>query len=302
MLKTPRVSPAWALAFVGFLVLAEWLGAGIAVSLVLLMVIAYCILNEWFWRRHEAAEHERQLVREGRLHGVILKHKRVLQRKRRQGRFQDEYGIWNEEKWHRDLRHFVTKVLPYEMDPDDLDQLGDAASLVVAYLDELEDDADISDEVDLRGKDSPQSQGHAFEHSCAQILREQGWRARVTTASGDQGVDIEAEREGYRVVVQCKFYSSTVGNGAVQEIAAGRLHYQADLGIVVSRTSFTPAARQLAQTTGVVLVDYDDLHDINMLIPALADEKTDLDEVFDSPEIKGLVQQKARIEPRLSTD
>ncbi|MNR61631.1 hypothetical protein D3C85_1834330 [compost metagenome] len=80
------------------------------------------------------------------------------------------------------------------------------------------------------------------------------------------------------------------------------MHYQADLGIVVSRTSFTPAARQLAQTTGVVLVDYDDLHDINMLIPALADEISDLDEEFYSSDIEDQARKKIRVEPRLSID
>lgn len=302
MFKKPRVSPALALAFVGFLILSEWQGAGIAAFFVLLMVAAYCMLNEWFWCRQESEEFEQQAAREARLRDVIIKHQRVLQRKRRQGRFQDEYGIWNEEKWHRDLRHFVTKVLPFEMESDDLDHLADAVFSVDACLEELQDNALIKDEVDLPIKDSPQSQGHAFEHNCAEILRTQGWHARVTTASGDQGVDIEAERGGYRVVVQCKFYSSTVGNGAVQEVAAGRLHYQADLGMVVSRTSFTSAARQLAQTTGVVLVNYDDLHEINTLIPTFAEETGNLDVEFDSLEKEDKIRRKARIEPRLSDD
>nr|WP_226816675.1 restriction endonuclease [Advenella sp. FME57] len=113
-----------------------------------------------------------------------------------------------------------------------------------------------------------------FEHKCAQVLRSVGWNARVTVASGDQGVDIEAERQdGYRIVVQCKYYSSPVGNSAVQEIAAGVQHYQANRGVVVSQASFTPAARRLAKTTNVLLVDLDDLEYIDSLLDGIEIEE-----------------------------
>jgi restriction system protein len=62
-----------------------------------------------------------------------------------------------------------------------------------------------------------------------------------------------------RIVVQCKFYSSPVGNKAVQEAAAARLHERADQAIVVSNAAYTKAARQLAGTTGVILLHHDDL-------------------------------------------
>jgi restriction system protein len=70
--------------------------------------------------------------------------------------------------------------------------------------------------------------------------------------------DIIAERDGKRIVVQCKFYSKPVGNKAVQE-AAARLHGRADKAIVVSNAAYTKAARQLAGTTGVILLHHDDL-------------------------------------------
>jgi restriction system protein len=50
-----------------------------------------------------------------------------------------------------------------------------------------------------------------------------------------------------------------VGNKAVQEAAAARLHERADQAIVVSNAAYTKAARQLAGTTGVILLHHDDL-------------------------------------------
>ena len=50
-----------------------------------------------------------------------------------------------------------------------------------------------------------------------------------------------------------------MGVAAVQQAAAARLHYRADRAMVVTNTTFTPAARELAATNDVVLWDRDDI-------------------------------------------
>ncbi|MEK4035181.1 restriction endonuclease [Methylocystis sp. IM2] len=76
-----------------------------------------------------------------------------------------------------------------------------------------------------------------YEHYCAALLRESRWAARVTRASGDQGVDIVAEKRGARIVVQCKKYRKPVGNRAVQEIVAAIAHEDAQRGWSWRRTA-----------------------------------------------------------------
>ena len=93
-----------------------------------------------------------------------------------------------------------------------------------------------------------------FEHYFAEILRSNGWDARVTQASGDQGINIIATRGNVKAVFLCKKYSQPVGNGEVQEIVAGKQYDQADIAAVVSNAMFTPSAKQLAGTTGVHLL------------------------------------------------
>jgi hypothetical protein len=56
--------------------------------------------------------------------------------------------------------------------------------------------------------------------------------------------ELNLSRDGKRIVVQCKFYSKPVGNKAVQEAAAARLHEHADKAIVVSNAAYTKAARR----------------------------------------------------------
>lgn len=105
-----------------------------------------------------------------------------------------------------------------------------------------------------------------FEHYCAALLRQARWRADVTPASGDQGVDIVAEKRGLRIVVQCKMYSKPVGNRAVQEIVAGIAHVDAQRGVVVTTVGYTPAAEALAASNNVLLLHHSQLHRIDRLL------------------------------------
>ena len=105
-----------------------------------------------------------------------------------------------------------------------------------------------------------------YEEFCAAALREQKWRARVTQASGDQGVDIVAEKRGLRIVVQCKKYSKPVGNRAVQEVVAGIAHEDAQRGVVVATCGYTPAAEALAASNNVLLLHHKELQRIDRLL------------------------------------
>jgi restriction system protein len=98
-----------------------------------------------------------------------------------------------------------------------------------------------------------------YERMCADILTADGWHARITKASGDQGVDVVADRNGVRIVLQCKLYSSPVGNSAVQEVFAGKVHEEAQYAAVVTNAGYTVGARQIANKTQVALLHHDDL-------------------------------------------
>lgn len=104
-----------------------------------------------------------------------------------------------------------------------------------------------------------------FERHCAEAMRLAGWAAETTKGSGDQGVDVVAERARIRVVLQCKRYSTSVGNKAVQEAFAAKTFARAQHAAVVTNSQFTPAARALAASTGVLLLHFTDLARPNKL-------------------------------------
>jgi hypothetical protein len=115
-------------------------------------------------------------------------------------------------------------------------------------------------EVAQNDKDIP-SDGIDFEHWCARELEEQGWSVTVSKASGDQGIDVVASKQSMCVAVQCKRYSTPIGNKAVQEAFSGAKHYGADIAVVMGTGGFTKSAQDLAISTNVILLDAEMIDD-----------------------------------------
>lgn len=105
--------------------------------------------------------------------------------------------------------------------------------------------------------------GHEFEYYCAALLRQIGFaNVEVTKGSGDQGIDILATKDDVKYGIQCKCYSSDIGNKAVQEAFAGKTFYGCHVAVVLTNRYFTPAAKELAKKNDVILWDRDKLNDM----------------------------------------
>ena len=108
--------------------------------------------------------------------------------------------------------------------------------------------------------------GTEFEQWLIASIRQAGIAdAKPTKRTGDQGADIVV-RQGRTIVIQAKCYQQSVGNAAVQEVHAAKVHYAADEAWVVTNSTFTRSARELATSTGVRLVDRSTLRDIGSLV------------------------------------
>lgn len=98
--------------------------------------------------------------------------------------------------------------------------------------------------------------GYDFEEYVANLYRKLGYKIdKVTKKSGDQGADIIAYNDNIKYVIQVKFYNSPVGNKAVQEVVGALGMYNAQKGIVVTNSTYTPSAIELANANHIELVD-----------------------------------------------
>ena len=99
-------------------------------------------------------------------------------------------------------------------------------------------------------------EGHDFEYYCAELLKNNGfYNVSVTQGSRDQGIDVLAEKGGVKYGIQCKCYSSDIGNKAVQEAFSGCRYYNCHVPVVMTNRYFTRQAKDLAQKTNVLLWD-----------------------------------------------
>ena len=126
------------------------------------------------------------------------------------------------------------------------------------FLDKLRSDKTISipkynlTQIDLM--DSVQ-----FENYVADIFNMLGYKTKNTKLSGDQGVDVIAEKDNKIIAIQVKHYSQPVGNHAIMEVVGGARFYNATLCYVITNNYFTKSARQLADANNVILWDRDTL-------------------------------------------
>ena len=118
---------------------------------------------------------------------------------------------------------------------------------------------DMSKEVEMRKQAVEYSNvqnGYEFEEYVANLYRKLGYTIEeVTKKSGDQGADIIAYKDKIKYVIQVKFYNNPVGNKAVQEVVGAIGMYKASRGIVVTNSTFTPSAVELAKANNIELVD-----------------------------------------------
>ncbi|MEK4715727.1 restriction endonuclease [Sporosarcina sp. FSL K6-5500] len=99
--------------------------------------------------------------------------------------------------------------------------------------------------------------GLQFEKLLCDIFKEKGYKAIMTKASGDQGVDLIIYNGERKIAVQCKRYKESykVGNTAIQEVITGKLFYDCTEAWVISTSTYTSNAIKLASKVGVKLID-----------------------------------------------
>lgn len=117
------------------------------------------------------------------------------------------------------------------------------------------------EKVELSGKYSLNNitTGTQFELYLVNLFKDLGYKAKHNGKSGDQGADLILKKDDYVYAVQAKYYTGKLSNTPVQEIAGALKFYNANQGVVVTNSSFTPGAEELAKANNVILIDGKDL-------------------------------------------
>ncbi len=101
-----------------------------------------------------------------------------------------------------------------------------------------------------------------FEIQVAKLLERDGFNVKVTSYSGDSGVDIWAWRTDDRVKmpVQCKHYQAAkAGVGAVRELIGAMKINDSRVGLLICTNGFTAGAHKLAEENKISLWDIEEV-------------------------------------------
>ncbi len=203
---------------------------------------------------------------------LIERHAGNLARKRRESALEDRPGVSDAEAWRRVQDRFIERQLLDGVSDDARAAALADSQLIGRWIRTMERAADIAERQRARrsffGRGFRTAMtGSEYEAFCARILERSGWRVGNLRDTGDQGVDLVARKRNCIVAIQCKRYGGSVGNGAVQEIVAGRAMVEgADHAAVVSNATYTRSARELAEVNHVLLLHHDDLGRLDDLL------------------------------------
>lgn len=154
-----------------------------------------------------------------------------------------------------------------------LNSLGRTNEYANLYYDRVEHNNKVSDKdrylkgnfekekIELSGKYSLNNitTGTQFELYLENLFKDLGYKAKHNGKSGDQGADLILKKGDYVYAVQAKYYTGKLSNTPVQEITGALKFYNANQGVVITNSEFTPGAEELAKANNVILIDGKDL-------------------------------------------
>lgn len=108
-----------------------------------------------------------------------------------------------------------------------------------------------------------------FEEYIADLLEGLGYqRVNIRGGSGDQGVDILAEKAGERVAIQCKRYKGMVGPHEVRDLMGAMGSADAQRGLLITTGVFSIQAERMLGEAQIEMIDG------NKLIEVIAEART----------------------------
>lgn len=122
-----------------------------------------------------------------------------------------------------------------------------------------------------------------FELAVGDLFIDKGYEVWTTRATGDQGVDLFLEKDGKKVVVQCKTHKKVLGPNSVRDLYGAMTAQQADEAFLVAPSGFSAATKAFCRDKPIKLFDIDDLtkmtYDFESYSPYWLDNAKSLDDM-----------------------
>lgn len=98
--------------------------------------------------------------------------------------------------------------------------------------------------------------GYDFELLISVILENCKFKCNLTPKSKDNGADILAYKNNLTWAIQTKlYYNHSVGNKGVQEVYTAKNYFNANLGAIITNSTFSKQAIDVAKKLNIILID-----------------------------------------------
>lgn len=108
--------------------------------------------------------------------------------------------------------------------------------------------------------------GEEFELYLQNLFRELNYKVKHCGKSGDQGGDLIVKKGNITYVIQAKYYTHKLDNTPIQEVVGAIRFYNANRGVVITNSTFTKKAIELANINRIILINGDDLEKLTECI------------------------------------
>ena len=199
---------------------------------------------------------------------IINDHIEILARRKISSSKVDRWGAFDDSKWISVASEFASEKL---IGSSFLALSEKTSDIVINYarLCKVDNfggrfvDAVVEHEMSQRGGPSIVS-GEDFEYHIKNMIEANipGVVVETTPRTGDNGADLLVFASDYTIAIQAKYYSSPVGNSAVQEIFSAKSLYKADFAVVVTNSTYTKPAQEAAEALKVILASEDSIIEI----------------------------------------
>jgi restriction system protein len=181
----------------------------------------------------------------------------------------DRYGTMLADGWEREKAAFIASRISPRLRNAGYENM--LPALLPAIDTEIERRANALVEPSLSGADDRMEYANRAQHEavdaelsdyasrCTSLLQSAGWTTDPSPPAYNKAVDIFAERDGRKLLLQCKGGVTPVGVEAVQQIFTLKDRRHADIAAIITQAPFTRAAQQMASAAGVHALHDEDL-------------------------------------------
>ena len=216
----------------------------------LIVLIILIVFGARLWDRHKARKFDAAYDAIAKSYGSVLNN------------FLDQFGRAKakEAAFKYQQYAFTQEHLGYLQ--DDLAKHGvairtkDFYRVLRRFIDEQERDFTLKSVHNGTARRFDDLDGASFESLLKRLYEGNGYTAQLTGKTGDQGGDLVVVHDDAKKVIQAKLRRNmTVGNDAVQQVIGAKGVYNCPGAVVITNSTFTPEAEELARVHGVELVD-----------------------------------------------